>query len=519
MQCKKSEEQTTVPQPVERAQGNPADMTPPEINELLDKFPTVNTPLDQFLLPNGQSITAFETEYKKKWKTAGGGRLQAPVFTPTEEKYYLIAAISRVAFKLCDKANFQIKKGEKDNEPAQDGLAYVFGGKRYDVRSAASPPIDGLPPNDCKSKACSNLLQGLDCSGFIDNLLKEAKEVSDKEIPDKNYFSSITGVDANTYGTTEHWMTKVLNQNTKLTKIKMVNKKQLSADKLQSGDILSYKGHIAIVLVNPLTKRVNILGANGVTNDDNCGKLKNGKPVSDQCRTNYTEPGQKVPSTRGVRQAEAISTELDNYGDKTYKVLRLVAEGETEEPEQTISEVIPRGTLNFEHYCTAYYNPVTSPIPGNFQTEYRFTAHFGDEYKSFPYRYLYLITPDEQKFFVIPFSPSGDNDLAKIITYETVKAFSAASIDDFTSKNLASTDFKPRENPGVYKFRIILSNKDINQGSALTVSKSPKTISFPQPIFQFKETFPCTLETSTIPVNGGYIKGKGETGSFSVKFE
>ena len=130
---------------------------PPEISEdMLDE------PMPDDLLEFFEScpITNY---YDVKDFGFSGTTLRASTESATLDN--LFEAMLAKAFILTNRENFQIpaEKGDEKNKPAQNGLAYVWGSKLYKERSRFG-----------KNK-CQQLLQGLDCSGFVYHLLDSAE--------------------------------------------------------------------------------------------------------------------------------------------------------------------------------------------------------------------------------------------------------------------------------------------------------------------------------------------------------
>ena len=344
VQCKKDSDSASpspiVEQPLSTEEG---DATPSEINNLIDQLPYDNPPLDSLYFEDGQSIKSFLENYKKK----NGGRLGAgaDATSPTEQKKMLISVMGVVARRLCDRSQFQIPAETIGNPPqpsteapAQNGLAYSYGQDKYKIRAFPAPPEKRCYPQD----RCPFRLQGLDCSGFITNLIREAQDPS--STTDKALFSGIVKEHSSTLGTVDYWNLKVLKQDKRFTNITTKNMGQLPASDLQPGDIIYFtKGHIGFVLsrgkdANGI-KKLAVYQSNGVQSDNNCDEKETG-----QCKSNYTSP------TRGVHPFTGNQKQIDAFKSTgAYRVLRF------SEPEQYLTCKINDQQADFPIASDAYF--------------------------------------------------------------------------------------------------------------------------------------------------------------------
>jgi hypothetical protein len=181
---------------------------------------------------------------------------------------------------LSDRALWQ-KSDEGANKPAQNGLAYSYGGKDPDIRQK--------PPAGC----CTEQVYGLDCSGFV----HQAATSAGLPIP--------VGP-ASLQGTPEPWNEALVDG------LKLVMKTvDLTQTGYESGDIIGWGSHIGIVVVDAAAG-VSVFQSNGVS-----GCKPEGGKDADQCSRN------RGP-TRGPRRI-ALADALQWFGAPS-SVLRLVPE-------------------------------------------------------------------------------------------------------------------------------------------------------------------------------------------------
>lgn len=117
------------------------------------------------VLPNGETLEnylkAVDAAFYDQWfKTTA---TPFDDLGPQGARNLLISRLSAVAFDLTDRSQYQ-KPDEGPGRPAQNGLAYSWGGKNHNIRQ--TPPGAGT--------ACTEQLYGLDCSGFIHQLFTNA---------------------------------------------------------------------------------------------------------------------------------------------------------------------------------------------------------------------------------------------------------------------------------------------------------------------------------------------------------
>jgi len=186
---------------------------------------------------------------------------------PTKRRDVVITTMLNTAAQLCDRKNWQ-HKNEGIYKPAQDGLAYLWGGKNHLVREGSS------------TDECPEELFGLDCSGMLYTCASSAGI----QIPKGT---------AALQEDPKHW-NKVIPADWNLEMIIVGN------NKAESGDIISWKSHIGIV---------------GTTDKNELIVFQsNGAPKSGDCAKNY---GPK----RGPRTF-TLSGAISAFGNN-YKLLRL----------------------------------------------------------------------------------------------------------------------------------------------------------------------------------------------------
>jgi len=290
--------------------------TDPELNAWIEQFPATDTPLSSLYLPNGRSIGAFWEEYRQKYKS---GRLSEElVLSPETQKNLLIASLGRVARFLCTRENFQPK--QTVDSPRQFGLAYSFGQDDYAIRV----PQPSEPHSCPAAPKCTIPVYGLDCSGFIYRLIREAEDPSGKPLLEAGVRRNATG-----YALPKTWET-ILASNPQLSKLIPVAKGRLDAGQLESGDIIHwYSGHIGFVLPSDQKSGVlSVFQSNGVDTDNTrkCNPRKSpncGCPVvaTSQCLTNVP---QDADARRGVHEFTATQKSIDSFG-KDYEILRFTA--------------------------------------------------------------------------------------------------------------------------------------------------------------------------------------------------
>ena len=281
------------------------DPTVTDINEWIEQFPVSNPSLDELILPNGESISDFEKYYALKYK---GSRMNADAYlNPEDQKAMLISSMGKVAQRLCDRSKFKKTKQEGPDAPAQNWLAYSYGQDNYKERLyPATPDKNCLPQIRCPYR-----IQGLDCSGFITVLLREAVDPASESL----LFSQIKKEHSSTLGSESYWNDIILAQNKKFSSIFLKKKGKLDAGQLQAGDIIYFtQGHIGFVLLDS-TRVLHVFQSNGASNDVKCDSANYKKG---QCEENYNN------EKRGVRAFPATQKQINAFkGKGTYEILRF----------------------------------------------------------------------------------------------------------------------------------------------------------------------------------------------------
>ena len=170
-------------------------------------------PWSEVYLADGRTLQ----EIRERFGTGGlGGRQERPL-TPTDRKAVLIAAMIAEGERLIDDSNF-IFPNEGPNRPAQNGLAYSYGGKQISRRER--------PPSGC----CTHEVYGLDCSGFVAMCARAAG-------------LNIVSGPASTQGLAATW-NRVIPPEWRLE----MRSVEVADGNYETGDIICWGGHIGIVV-------------------------------------------------------------------------------------------------------------------------------------------------------------------------------------------------------------------------------------------------------------------------------
>lgn len=200
----------------------PRDFLPDEIVEALFQVPSANIPqMSEIQLDDTTSAADILDQFGE---SGDWGRSDIPD-DPDKVLQVVIATMLQRAVSLCYRPDHEIPD-EGENRPAQNGLAYVFGGTPRDETIRRRPPENN----------CPEWLYGLDCSGFIHRLATYAGI----QFPDPPVHSANQANPAS-------WKSAI----PKAWPIKMEKLSGIPSP-LKSGDILYWSaGHIGIVdLVN-----------------------------------------------------------------------------------------------------------------------------------------------------------------------------------------------------------------------------------------------------------------------------
>jgi len=233
----------------------------------VDALPLINAPIEDIVLPSGESVLDYLDENGEAKSILLEDKQS---IRPQERRKRIISAMLARAAKLCKRADWQYVD-EGQNKPAQNGLAYLWGGKNHLVRQGSS------------TDECPEELHGLDCSGLVYQCAMAASlpimvgPARSQEVP-------------------ENW-TKLFPEDWNL-------RMELASDATpQTGDIIGWGTHIGIV-------GKNAAGALVVYQS-------NGNRTAADCVKNYSQ-------TRGPR-ALTFAGAVDEFGSN-YKLLRIVAE-------------------------------------------------------------------------------------------------------------------------------------------------------------------------------------------------
>lgn len=127
--------------------------------KILDEStPGQPTPLNEIFLNNGKSVQEILDQYgnSSNLSKSSGNNITRQPQSPDEYKYLIMARMIAEAERLAKRSNWQFP----NQQPPQNGLAYVYGGKDPQRRIAAG---------------CCPKLNGLDCSGLISMCAQNAE--------------------------------------------------------------------------------------------------------------------------------------------------------------------------------------------------------------------------------------------------------------------------------------------------------------------------------------------------------
>lgn len=199
-------------------------LLPPELEAQLAAQPTTSYTLDEIVLPNGRTVAEVLAECGLG--SGPGGQHSARMHQalsavgPQTQKAILLARMLATAHWLTDRSEHQHLQEDDVNgvpSPAQNGLAYVWGGKDKNVYE-----------RKVAKKYCTTMaLYGLDCSGFITMVAGGAGVDVKDNGADQN---------ANTLKDPVVWTTAFARMG--LTKIYAKDVGKLHPSELESGDIV-----------------------------------------------------------------------------------------------------------------------------------------------------------------------------------------------------------------------------------------------------------------------------------------
>lgn len=134
--------------------------------EILDNLPeATGFSSSSVVLPNGEILDNYLEEIDSAFNNLWSRTMTNPYdnLGPQDARNLLIARISAVALNLTDRNKHQKSEGG-EGKSAQNGLAYSWGSKNHLKRQP--------PPG--KGTVCKDEIYGLDCSGFIYQIFKNA---------------------------------------------------------------------------------------------------------------------------------------------------------------------------------------------------------------------------------------------------------------------------------------------------------------------------------------------------------
>lgn len=255
-----------------------SDSLPWDIVKSLDEVPSIHTNLTDIVLPSGKHINSSlsfslgETTNEKR----------------VEKKEVILQQIITAMSGLSVRSRYQFAKGDRPDEPAQDGLGYKFGGKDTVTRSK---------PNG----TCSHKVYGVDCSG----MLSLGAQAAGLQIPDGTSAQS-----------SENSWNEALGGANAIAKMKSLNAKA----ELLTGDLAYWsKGHIGVILHEHNSTAISILQSNGVATptDGELDKFKKPMTIAQNCAKN-------LGPNRGPREVE-YNQFKKNFKSDPSKFLRLIA--------------------------------------------------------------------------------------------------------------------------------------------------------------------------------------------------
>ena len=253
----------------------------------LDDIESVELSADEVVLENGQTVDEYlqlnDPEFYNELNTKGAPSVHNPQVTMTVS--LLIARMNAVAIKLTDRSKYVYPVGTDPNQPAQNGLAYSYGQKKYNVREAPPYPY------------CTEEVYGLDCAGLIYQLFHQAGNVQG------------LWTTAEVQRQPEYLKEKILQAFPELTDLEVVDKGQLAPSGIQIGDIIYWLGddgkakHIGMALKRS-TGELYIAQSNGT------------RYVSADCIANHGP----TRGPRFINLNNALTS--DDFGDR-YGVVRI----------------------------------------------------------------------------------------------------------------------------------------------------------------------------------------------------
>lgn len=229
-------------------------------NESLENAPEANSfDFSTVILPNEITIDEYMKEIDSLFYNEWNKSTNSDPYEnlgPQDAKNLLIARITMVALNLTNRSKYQIPD-EGAEKPAQNGLAYSWGSKDFKIRQ--SPPGFGT--------VCMEKIYGLDCSGFVSQLFKNAGVSLIGGPADSQRKASI--------------LQKAINSSIPaLKKVKVEELGKIPTSKFVTGDVVYWMNdkniatHIGIVLKD-INGSLAVFQSNGVPGINSADCLKN----------------------------------------------------------------------------------------------------------------------------------------------------------------------------------------------------------------------------------------------------
>ncbi|MBN1790624.1 MAG: C40 family peptidase [Bacteroidales bacterium] len=316
-----------------------------EVLAFCDDLERVEITTDEILLPNGMSGKEFLELMDVEIDIGLHPKSTSEKSVPEQLnlKNSLLLKMATVASFLTTDDNF-IYREEGDFKPAQHGLAYSYGQREYKFRKV--PPFG----------ACMEEVYGLDCSGFIHQLFKQA-----------GVTEGLDGT-AQDIRQTSRLLKYIKKAYPDLTKLKVVDRGQIPLSEFCSGDIIYWlkpdggTRHIGMIVKNTANELI-ITQSNGSRSD------------------NYEA---NFGATRGPCNWKLTDAIHPNGLGTNYGIVRISIEG-TEPPDFNSIGVM----VKVYGYYTGYLDKVdhaaiqvSHAYRGRF-TENVFTASYDDKYEMY----------------------------------------------------------------------------------------------------------------------------------------
>ena len=265
---------------------------PASVVAILDSIPTKSVKMSDVLLPNGVKVTDFLAQHdpdflkdfppaqRSNYGTATTGIGDSPA---SEKKLWLIARMLEVGMNYIDNTQHYNSNGAA-NEPEQFGLAYVYGAREITKRQSAEEWRVRQTPQPT-GPYCTDRLFGIDCSGFAATMLDKAGiRGMSRYNADSMFYESVWN------RTLKH-----APENLSGIEAKKYTSAQLSADKLEPGDVIFWQNpeslripHMGVVL-HLFNGGVTIFQSNGDK------KAEPNKPCSSNYRANNMNASKRGP--------------------------------------------------------------------------------------------------------------------------------------------------------------------------------------------------------------------------------